>query len=80
MTLIQEATEIMEKMPRENQQVVVELLKMMSIGMGCEVRENEDAIQVKRTGKSKFNLPPDFDEHFDDMNDEIAVMFSGDGI
>lgn len=38
-----------------------------------------DTQPFKRTGKAKgvFNLSADFDEHFDDMNDEIAAMFYG---
>jgi hypothetical protein len=34
----------------------------------------------KRTGKSDFVLPADFDEHFDDLNDEIATMFMGESL
>ncbi len=80
MTLIQEATGIMEKMPRKNQQMVVDLLKMMYIGVETVNSVNTETTEFKRTGKSDFNLPIDFDEHFDDINDEIAVMFSGESV
>ena len=80
MTLIQEATGIMEKMPRKNQQMVVDLLKMMYIGVETVNSANTETTEFKRTGKSDFNLPIDFDEHFDDINDEIAVMFSGESV
>jgi len=70
MTLVQEAAEIMNKMPRHSQELVLDLLRMM----------NYNAIPFKRTGKSNFNLPPDFDEHFDDSNEEIASMFYGEFI
>ena len=46
------------------------------IGPGIDTIE-EESISSKRTGKSKFDLPEDFDEHFDDLNDEIASMFYG---
>ncbi len=77
MTLIQEATGIMEKMPRRSQQIVVDLLKMIYSGVETADSTNTGTTEFKRTGKSNFNLPADFDEHFDDMNDEIAIMFSG---
>lgn len=76
MTLIQEATEIMKKMPERNQQVVVDLLRIMSSSVVLQSDVN-NRTTFKRTGKSDFNLPPDFDEHFDDANEEIAQMFYG---
>ena len=38
-----------------------------------------DDHSFRRTGlfKEAFNMPEGFDEHFDDMNDEIAKMFLG---
>lgn len=78
MTLVQEATGIMERMPERTQQIVVDLLKVMYNGVSKTNTEKTDPPVFKRTGKSNFNLPADFDEHFDDMNDEIAAMFMGD--
>lgn len=79
MTLIQEATGIMEKMPIRNQQIIVDLLKAMYSGI-----ESTDDSKVKagfsRTGKAQFNLPADFDAHFDDLNEEIAASFLGDSL
>ena len=76
MTLIQEATGIMEKMPRRNQQIIVDLLKAMysEIDQTDRVKLN---VEFKRTGKSHFDLPEDFDAHFDDLNEEIALSFMG---
>lgn len=76
MTLVQEATEIMERMQVKNQELVLELLRMMNPGEAL-LPDAEDASSFRRTGKADFNLPADFDEHFDDTNDEIAVMFYG---
>ena len=62
------------KMPRRNQQIIVDLLKAMYNGI-----ESTDDSKVKagfsRTGKVQFNLPADFDAHFDDLNEEIAASF-----
>ena len=80
MTLIQEAAEIMEKMPIRNQQIVVDLLKMMSLGSVSDDLSDQGSERFRRTGKSKFDLPPDFDEHFDDLNDEISSLFMGEGV
>lgn len=80
MTLLQEATEIMAKMPLKSQQVVVELLRVMSVNTASTETKKSPTLEFKRTGKSRFNLPADFDEHFDDMNDEIALLFSGEDL
>ena len=74
MTLIQEATGIMEKMPRRNQQIIVDLLKAMYSGIDS-IDEAKAKSEFKRTGKTDFNLPEDFDDHFDDLNKEIAASF-----
>ena len=66
MTLVQEAAQIMEKMPIKNQRIVVDLLRMMSVGITPVDAESMVNVPFKRTGKSKFNLPADFDEHFDE--------------
>ena len=80
MTLVQQATTMMEKLPVRSQQVVVDLLKMLSSNSGPAVLQDAHESGFKRTGKSDFILPADFDEHFDDMNGEIAAMFLGEGI
>lgn len=77
MTLIQEAASIMEKMPKKNQQLVVDLLRVLSQNAEPHHAKQTLSVPFKRTGKGHFNLPKDFDEHFDDMNDEIASMFYG---
>ena len=80
MTLVQQATNMMEKLPVKSQQVVVDLLKMLSGYSEFPVMPNTHEIGFKRTGKSDFALPSDFDEHFDDLNDDIAAMFMGEGL
>lgn len=77
MTLVQEATEIMKKMPEKNQQIVVDLLRIMSSNIVIQNDTNKNNEPFKRTGQSDFNLPSDFDEHFDDENEEIARLFYG---
>ena len=80
MTLIEEATILLEKMPQKKQLMAVDFLRMISNNSNRS--ENKDmkqkAAPFKRTGLSDFNLPDDFDEHFDDLNSEIASLFSGD--
>ena len=80
MTLVQEAMSLMETMPIKNQQIVLELLKMLSASSESAVMPNLHENGFKRTGKSKFSLPADFDERFDDLNGEIASMFMGESI
>ena len=77
MTLVQEATEIMQKMPEQNQRVVVDLLKIMTYNINIQPEQSQQSEPFKRTGRVSFDLPPGFDEHFDDANDEIAAMFYG---
>ena len=77
MTLVQQATTMMEKLPVRSQQVVVDLLKMLSGYSESAVMPEACETGFKRTGKSDFSLPADFDEHFDDLDDEIAAMFMG---
>lgn len=76
MTMVQEATRIMENMPRKNQQVFLDLLRMMNQETTAS-ESAEKALEFKRSGKTNFQLPEDFDEHFDDLNDEIAALFTG---
>ena len=77
MTLIQEATMIMENMPMEDQRLFVDLLRMISRNTTPQQADHLNAGNFKRTGKASFKLPEDFDEHFDDMNEEIASLFYG---
>ena len=77
MTPVQEVTQIMERMPLQNQKVVLELLRMMRYEEKRSPALIVNDAPFKRTGKSNFHLPADFDEHFDDLNDEIADLFSG---
>ncbi|MBQ4514872.1 MAG: hypothetical protein II969_17900 [Anaerolineaceae bacterium] len=78
MTLIEEATELLERMPRKNQQAAVDFLRMMSYSVkpNDNIKPSQPDGKFRRTGKSNFNLPSDFDEHFDDINDEITSLFS----
>lgn len=78
MTLVQQATNMMEKLPVRSQQVVVDLLKMLSGYSESDAVLDVHEPGFKRTGKSYFALPADFDERFDDLNGEIAAMFMGD--
>ncbi len=78
MTMVQEATQIIQKMPKRKQQIVLDLLRMISGEAGLSEAYPEHKAEFKRTGKTRFSLPADFDEHFDDMNEEITAMFSGD--
>ena len=80
MTLVQQATTMMERLPVRSQQVVVDLLKMLSGYSESAVMPDAHKTGIKRTGKSDFVLPADFDEHFDDLNDEIATMFMGESL
>ena len=80
MTLAQQATTMMEKLPVRSQQIVVDLLKMLSGYSESAVMPDARENGFKRTGKSVFSLPADFDEHFDDLNDEIASMFMGESL
>ncbi|MBO6113318.1 MAG: hypothetical protein J6P45_09765 [Lachnospiraceae bacterium] len=78
MTLMQEAYLLMQKQPDSNLRIIVDMLHAMNI----KQPESDVAVSskpFKRTGQAKgvFKLPADFDEHFDDMNDEIASLFYG---
>ena len=71
---------MMEKLPVRSQQVVVDLLKMLSGISESPVMPDASENGFKRTGKSGFALPSDFDEHFDDLNGEIASLFMGEDL
>lgn len=77
MTMVQEATRIMESMPKNKQQIVLDLLRVMNQDTAGTENKRDAASGFKRSGKTKFQLPADFDEHFDDLNDEIAALFGG---
>lgn len=79
MTLIEEATVLLENMPQKKQLMAIDLLRLLSNDFsGAEnKRMNQKNVPFKRTGKSDFNLPDDFDEHFDDLNEEIASLLCG---
>ena len=80
MTLMQEAYTLMQQQPESNIKILVDLLKTMSPGVHI-VQNRRTALTdaSKRTGVARGTVvfPPDFDEHFDDLNDEIAAMFMG---
>jgi hypothetical protein len=80
MTLVQQATNMMEKLPVRSQQVVVDLLKMLSGYIETAAMPDTRETGFRRTGKSVFVLPADFDEHFDDLNEEITAMFMGESL
>ena len=80
MTLVQQATTMMEKLPVSSQQIVVDLLKMLSGYSESAVMSDVHENGFRRTGKSDFDLPADFDEHFDDLNGEIETMFMGESL
>ena len=75
MTLIEEAVILLEKLPEENQHLIVDLLRVMNFNEMPSIENSNETIPFKRTGKSNFNLPEDFDEHFNDINDEIEALF-----
>ena len=80
MTLVQQAANMLEKLPIRSQQIVVDLLKMLSGDPETAVISDDRETGFRRTGKSDFALPADFDEHFDDLNGEIAAMFMGEDL
>ena len=78
MTLMQEAYTLMQKQPESNIKIIVELLRTMSPSVSDKPKTKPVA-PLKRTGMAKgvITFPADFDDHFDDLNEEIAAMFSG---
>ena len=79
MTLMQEAYLLIQQQPESNLRIIVDMLHAMNVKQPA-IDVSASAKPFKRTGQAKgvFNLPADFDEHFDDINDEIATMFYGD--
>lgn len=80
MTLVQEAASIMAGLPVKSQQLVVDLLKAMSGYSESAGMSDIHEPGFKRTGKSDFVLPDDFDKHFDDLNGEIETTFTGENL
>lgn len=80
MTLIEEATILLEKLPQTKQRMAIDFLRMISNDLyrSDNTKLKKSTESFRRTGKTNFNLPDDFDDHFDDLNDEIASLFSGD--
>ena len=79
MTLIQEAYLLMQNQPDENLRILIDLLHVMT--PRSQAREKTEEVRAfRRTGiaKNEITLPQDFDEHFDDLNEEIAQSFYGD--
>lgn len=75
MTPIQEAYALMQQQPESNIKIIVELLQRM-----VPAGKDADSLQpFRRTGRAKglVIFPKDFDEHFDDLNEEIGNEFSG---
>lgn len=78
MTPIQEAYILMQGQSEDNIRLIVELLRAMSPYKGI-TKEKMDSKSFQRTGLAKgiVQLPKDFDEHFDDLDQEISEMFNG---
>ena len=78
MTLMQEAYSLMQKQPEKNVKIIVDLLRTMVPEVGAK-RSVSASPAYKRTGVAKGTavFPADYDEHFNDFNEEIATMFSG---
>ena len=76
MTLIQEAYSLMQDQPEKNIKVIVDLLQIMN----QESFDRSDFQKpFRRTGIANglFEIPDDFDEQFDAMDEEIAELFYG---
>ena len=76
MTSLQEAYTLMQRQPEKNIRLIVDLLRTMS------VRENAQTQVFRRTGLAKeaVNLPGDFDETFDALDNDIEGLFYGDSL
>lgn len=80
MTLIQEAYALMQKQSDENIQVIIDLLHAMTPGGSGQVIKEQRPFRRTGVAKNEITLPHDFDEHFDDLNEEIAKSFYGDAL
>lgn len=74
MTPIQEAYALMQRQSDGNIRLIVQLLQKMS---PTAPQDRARPIQRTGTGKGMVEFPADFDEHFDDLNAEIAELFNG---
>ena len=80
MTIKQEAYTLIMQQPDGNVRILVDLMKAMSSGVHALPNRQATATRTaKRTGiaRGTVDFPSDFDEHFDDLNSEIAEMFVG---
>lgn len=80
MTLLQEAYALMQGQPEKNIRLIVDLLQTMSLNKEPTARRPHEGF--KRTGLAKglVNLPDDFDETFDALDDDVREMFDGDAL
>lgn len=79
MTLVQEATNLMQRMPEQNVRLVVELLRTMNPVADKAADMLSSNPRARRIGAAvnEISLPDDFDEQFDALDEEIATMFYG---
>lgn len=78
MAPIQEAYVLMQGQPESNIKLIIDLLHSMTPHKG-KTESNAATQPFKRTGLAKgiIQLPEDFDEHFDDLDEEISELFYG---
>ena len=78
MTLRQEAYSLLEKQPDSNIQLIIDLLRAMTPSKDMP-KQTSTSSSFRRTGLSNGTIlfPDGFDEHFDDLNSEIADSFYG---
>ena len=76
MTLQQEAYTLIQRQPESNLRILIDLLRTMAPAKHYS-DEKLSAKPFRRTGAANGTVcfPKDFDEHFDDLNEEIAAMF-----
>lgn len=74
MTLQEQVVQKVNGLSEENLQF---LLDMMNRFMQSDFMENKMAADCKRIGIAKGQNLYDHDYDFDEMNDEIAIMFGG---
>ncbi len=72
MSQMEEAVQLLEKLPDDQFLLVLRLLRVMQKGDEAEVPGKRFG-----AGRDEIRLPEGFFEHFDDGNDEIAEMFGG---
>ena len=74
MNPVQEAYILLQRQPESNVRIILDLLRAMPAKSHQAVISHQP---FRRTGmaRGKVHLPDDFDEHFDDLNEEIAESF-----